>query len=277
MEFSVRLTLSPVKLFGLLLTLRELFSEEEQVKVIAYMAYLKRYLNLKEEILNKYPAVKKKLEEIKAFLEEHLNKEEFIEKIRRSDTVSLKEEGDELYVVVGDAAGYIQASGRTSRMFAGGLTKGVAIMFVDDVKAFNSLRKRVLVFLEDVNFKVLDVDRGKELAERLGLPLISENDLETVFKVVDKDRERVREILSGEIRVETKSLVRTGLVVVESPNKARTIANFFGKPVRRRIKNIDVYEINLGNRLLLLTASKGHVFDLTVRDGKWGIKEERGR
>ncbi|MEO2082952.1 MAG: reverse gyrase, partial [Desulfurobacteriaceae bacterium] len=49
------------------------------------------------------------------------------------------------------------------------------------------------------------------------------------------------------------------------------------KPVRRRIKNIDVYEINLGNRLLLLTASKGHVFDLTVRDGKWGVKEERGR
>ena len=277
MEFSVRLTLAPVKLFGMLLVLRDLFPKEEEPKVISYLTYLKRYLGLKEELLDKYPRIKEKLEEIRSFLEGYLSDEEFLKKIKESETVILKERDGELYVVVGDAAGYVQASGRTSRMFAGGLTKGVSLMFVDDLKALTSLRKRILIFLEDVNFKVLNYDRGKELSEKFGFELIEEKDLRRIFEVVDKDRERVRKILSGEITSETKSLVKTALVVVESPNKARTIASFFGKPVRRRLKDVDAYEINIGNKLLLLTASKGHVFDLTVRDGIWGVKEEEGR
>ncbi len=277
MEFSAKLSLAPVKLYGILLVLREIFPEEEQPKVISYISYLKRYLTLKEEILDRYPKIKEKLEEIKEFLEKHLNDPEFLEKIKQSETVLLKEEEGELYLVVGDAAGYIQASGRTSRMFAGGLTKGVSLMFVDDLKALNSLRKRVLIFLEDINFKVLNRDRGRELAERFGFELIKEKDLKKIFEVVDKDRKRVKEILEGKISTETKSLVTTALVIVESPNKARTIANFFGRPVRRRVNDVDAYEINTGNKLLLLTASKGHVFDITVRDGIWGVKEERGR
>ncbi|WP_457680909.1 reverse gyrase [Thermovibrio sp.] len=277
MEFSVKLTLSPVKLFGLLLVLRELFTLEETPKVISYLSYLKRYLTLKEELLDRYPKIKKRLEEIKAFLEAHLEDSSFLEKIRNSENVILKEKDGELFVVVGDAAGYVQASGRTSRMFAGGLTKGVSLMFVDDVKALNSLRKRVLIFLEDVNFKVLDRDKGRELAQKFGFELITEKELEAVFRIVDKDRERVRRILEGKELPETKSLVKTALVVVESPNKARTIASFFGRPVRRRVNDVDAYEINIGNKLLLLTASKGHVFDLTVRDGVWGVKEEEGR
>ncbi|WP_456456655.1 reverse gyrase [Thermovibrio sp.] len=277
MEFSVRLTLSPVKLFGMLLVLRELFDQGELPKVISYINYLKRYLTLKEELLDRYPRIKEKLSEIKAFLEEKLSDESFLEKIRSSESVILKEKDGELFVVVGDAAGYVQASGRTSRMFAGGLTKGVSLMFVDDLKALNSLRKRLLIFLEDINFKVLDFDRGKELSGKFGFELISEKELKGIFKVVDKDRERVKKILSGEVPKETKDLVKTALVVVESPNKARTIASFFGKPVRRRVKEIDAYEINIGDKLLLLTASKGHVFDLTVRDGVWGVEEEDGR
>ena len=277
MEFSAKLSLTPVKLYGMLLILRELFPEEEQHRVISYISYLKRYLTLKEELLDKYPKIKEKLEEIKAFIEQYLNDPQFLRKIRESETVSLKEKNGELYLVVGDAAGYIQASGRTSRMFAGGLTKGVSLMFVDDLKALNSLRKRVLIFLEDISFKVLDRDRGKEIAERFGFELIEEKDLKRVFEVVDRDRKRVREILEGKVSTETKSLVTTALVVVESPNKARTIANFFGRPVRRRVNEVDAYEINIGNKLLLLTASKGHVFDITVRDGMWGVKEEENR
>jgi len=277
MEFSVRLTLAPVKLFGLLLTLRELFPEEEAPKVSAYLAYLKRYLTLKEELLERYPKIKEKLTEIKTFLESYLSDPAFLEKVRKSESVILKEKDGELFVVVGDAAGYVQASGRTSRMFAGGLTRGVSLMLVDDLKALNSLKKRVLIFLEDVNFKVLDCCRGRELAEKFGFELIGEEELRKIFEQVDGDRERVRRILAGELRAETKDLVKTALVVVESPNKARTIASFFGRPVRRRVNGVDAYEINLGDRLLLLTASKGHLFDLTVRDGIWGVKEEEGR
>ena len=277
MEFSARLSLAPVKLYGMLLVLRELFPQEEQPRVISYISYLKKYLTLKEELLDKYPKIKEKLEEIKAYIEKFLNDPEFLERVKRSETVSLKEKEGELYLVVGDAAGYIQASGRTSRMFAGGLTKGVSLMLVDDLKALNSLKKRVLIFLEDINFKVLDKDRGKELAERFGFELIKEEDLKRIFEVVDRDRERVREILEGKISAQTKSLVSTALVVVESPNKARTIANFFGRAIRRRVNDVDAYEINIGNKLLLLTASKGHVFDITVRDGVWGVEEENGR
>ncbi len=277
MEFSVRLTLAPIKLFGMLLVLRELLPEEEQIRAISYVSYLKKYLSLKEELLDRYPKIKEKLTEIKEFLNRYLSDESFLEKIKESETVSLKEKDGELFVVVGDAAGYVQASGRTSRMFAGGLTKGLSLTLVDDLKALNSLRKRVLIFLEDINFKVLNYDKGRDLAEKFGFELVNEKDIERIFKVIDKDRERVRKILSGEITPETKSLVTTGLIVVESPNKARTIANFFGKPIRRRIKDVDAYEINIGNKLLLLTASKGHVFDLTVRDGIWGVKEEDGR
>ncbi len=272
MEFSVSLSLTPVKLFGLLLTLKELI--EDKTKTMYYIKYLKKYLGLKEEILDRYPKVKEKLEEIKLFLESYLKDEKFIEKIKSSEEISLKEKGGELYIVIGDATGYIQASGRTSRMFAGGITKGISLMFVDDLKAFNSLKKRLSIFLEDIKFKVLDYDKGENLANRFGFELISDNHLKETFKLVDKDRQRVKDILTGKFKAQTKNLFTTALVIVESPNKARTIANFFGKPIKRKVKNIDAYEINLGNKLLLLTASKGHVFDLTVRDGIWGVKEE---
>lgn len=272
MEFSANLSLSPIKLFGMLLVLRGLI--EDKTKVMSYLTYLKKYLTLKEELVDKYPKIKEKLEEIKNFIEIHLSNPEFLEKIKNSEDISLKEKDGELLVVIGDATGYIQASGRTSRMFAGGLTKGISLMFVDDLKALNSLKKRLSFFLEDISFKVLDYGKGKELSERLGFELIKEEELNKIFEVVDKDRERVKEILEGKIKSGTKNLVRTALVVVESPNKARTIANFFGKPIRRKVLDIDAYEINIGNKLLLLTASKGHVFDITTRDGIWGVKEE---
>ena len=276
LEFNVKLDFTPAKLYGLLIALREIFPKEEQPIVARYISFLKRYLGLKEENLSNYPKVMERVKEIANYIEKFLSEEEFKEKIRKSESISLKEKNGELHLVIGDAAGYIQASGRTSRMFAGGLTKGLSLMFVDDLKAFNSLKKRILIFLEDVTFKVLDYDRGKELSEKLGFKLIGEKEIEDIFKTIDEDRKRVESILSGKITPETKSLVTTGLVIVESPNKARTIANFFGKPVRRKIKNVDAYEINIGNKLLLLTASKGHVFDLTLRDGIWGVVEEKG-
>ena len=272
MEFSVKPSLAPSKLFGLLLVLRELI--EDKTKVMSYLSYLKRYLTLREELLANYPKIKEKVSEIKEFLEGLLKDEKFLEKVRSSPDVSLKEKNGELFVVVGDATGYVQASGRASRMFAGGLTKGISLMFVDDIKALSSLKRRLSIFLEDISFKVLDYDKGKELSEKLGFPLIEEKEILEVFKKVDEDRKRVKEILEGRIKLETKEMLKTALVVVESPNKARTIANFFGKPIKRKVLDLDVYEINTGDKLLLLTASKGHVFDLTTRDGIWGVKEE---
>jgi len=75
---------------------------------------MKRYLTLREEKLDRYPGVKERLEEVKRFLEEKLRDREFLQKIERSEDVSLTEREGQLYLVVGDAGAYIQASGRTS-------------------------------------------------------------------------------------------------------------------------------------------------------------------
>lgn len=46
-------------------------------------------------------------------------------------------------MIVSDATGYLQASGRTSRMYAGGLSKGLSIVLVDERRAFKHLIKKV--------------------------------------------------------------------------------------------------------------------------------------
>ncbi|WP_456425778.1 reverse gyrase [Desulfurobacterium sp.] len=273
MKFPFEVSLSPSRLFTFILVCREFL---EQDKVTAYLPFLKKYLTLTEEKLDNYPSVKKKVEEIAEYLRQKLSDRDFIEKIKKSDSVFLEEENGRLFLVVGDSAGYIQASGRTSRMFAGGLTKGVSFLIVDSMKAFNSLRKRLLLFLEDVNFRVLETDKGKEIALKKGFGLITVGELKKIFEQVDRDRERVKAILEGRIKVEAGELVKPTLVVVESPHKARTIASFFGNPVRRRINGVDAYEVNAGDRLFIITASKGHIFDLTIKDGVWGVVSEGG-
>ncbi|WP_457569780.1 reverse gyrase [Desulfurobacterium sp.] len=273
MKFPFEVSLSPSRLFTFILVCREFL---EQDKVAVYLPFLKRYLTLTEDKLDNYPPVKEKIEEIARYLKEKLSDESFIDQIRKSDSVFLEEENGKLFIVVGDSTGYIQASGRTSRMFAGGLTKGVSFLLVDNLKAFNSLRKRLLLYLEDINFKVFDNELGREVARKKGFEIITIDELKEVFKQVDKDRERVKAILEGKIKAETGELVKPTLVVVESPHKAKTIASFFGNPTRRRIGIIDAYEVNAGDRLFIITASKGHVFDLTIKDGVWGVISENG-
>ncbi|WP_456397187.1 reverse gyrase [Desulfurobacterium sp.] len=273
MKFPFEVSLSPSRLFTFILVCREFM---EQDKVAVYLPFLRKYLTLTEDKLDNYPTVKKKIEEIVRYLKEKLSDKSFIDKIKKSDSVFLEEEKGKLFIVIGDSTGYIQASGRTSRMFAGGLTKGVSFLLVDNLKAFNSLRKRLLLFLEDINFKILDTEPGREIARKRGFEIVSIGELNEVFKQVDKDRERVRAILEGKIRAETGELVKPTLVVVESPHKAKTIASFFGNPIRRRVGIIDAYEVNAGDRLFIITASKGHVFDLTIKDGVWGVISEDG-
>ena len=56
--------------------------------------------------------------------------------------------------------------------------------------------------------------------------------------------------------------MKTALLIVESPNKARTIASFFGRPSARQIGPLRVYEVSTGDYVLLVAASGGHVYDL---------------
>ncbi len=257
--FPTELTLQPSTLFSLLLALLRIFEENERLTAMNYLNYVKRYLTLKEEQLGKYPRIRERLQEVKEFLESHLRDESFLRKIESSEDISLLRDGQKLYLVVGDANAYIQASGRTSRFIPGGMTKGLSILLYSDRKAFTSLKRRLSAYFmqSDVEFKRLE-----------------EVDLEKLMKEIDKDRERAKLALEKKLNAEMGDLFKTTLVVVESPNKARTIASFFGKPQMRLVHGSVAYEVPLGERLLVITASLGHVLDLITRKGFFGVLEE---
>ncbi|NPA03950.1 MAG: reverse gyrase [Epsilonproteobacteria bacterium] len=177
--------------------------------------------------------------------------EDMISRINSDPDLFLEYKEGVFRVVIADAVGYIQASGRTSRLYAQGLTKGVSLLLVDDLKAFNSLKKRVKWFSEEIEFKP-----------------IFEVDLEKLFLEVDLDRKKVKEAK------EVKDIFKTALVVVESPNKARTIASFYGKPIVREYEGVKVFEIAKEDRILSIASTKGHIFDLVKDEGIYGVKEE---
>ena len=68
----------------------------------------------------------------------------------------------------------IQASGRTSRLYAGGISKGLSVVLVDDKATFESLKKKLL-WLGDIKFEnIKDVD------------------IQSILKAIDQDRENLR-------------------------------------------------------------------------------------
>lgn len=184
-----------------------------------------------------------------------LERSDIWEKLRKSSDIALVEENGRTYILVPDVATYIQASGRTSRLYPGGITKGLSIIIVDDRRLLNGLSRRMRWLFEDFEFKDLN-----------------EIDLDKLLNEIDNDREKVKKIISGEIVVEEAlELSKSALLIVESPNKARTIANFFGKPSIRVIgENIRAYDVTTGDYVLSIIASVGHIYDLAVDTGLYG-------
>jgi len=98
-----------------------------------------------------------------------------------------------------------------------------------------------------------------------------EKKAEEWFERVDEDRILMREIKEGKITGRMRNLIKAGLMIVESPTKARTIARFFGRPSRREIGNLVVFETFTENYLLDVVATMGHVFDLANTPGYYGV------
>ncbi len=119
-------------------------------------------------------------------------------------------------MVVSDATGYLQASGRVSRMYAGGITKGLSLVLVDDTATFKHLLRKVKWFSDEIKF----------------LP-VEEIDLSSVLKEIDEDRAKIKEFLMTRKPQDSKDPLKPVLVIVESPNKAKTIANFFWKACKK--------------------------------------------
>ncbi|MFA4669577.1 reverse gyrase [Pyrococcus kukulkanii] len=188
------------------------------------------------------------------FLRSALKDEEVLRKIAENPFLSLKKEEEKWYIEIPDVRTYIQASGRTSRLFAGGITKGLSIILVDDQKVFNGLVRQMRW-----RFVEFDIKRFDEI------------NLEEILKEIDRDREKVRLVIEGKISEQVKDLVKSALMIVESPNKARTIANFFGQPSKRRIGDLVAYEVSIGDKMLTILASGGHMFDLVTTEGYHGV------
>jgi len=217
-----------------------------------YLWELKRYLTVDPE---KNEKARLLLEEVRRFLAEALMKPEVLKRIEESPNLWLDRTPEGFALLIADAAGYLQASGRTSRLFAGGISRGASFLVVDNVKAFNDLKRRLSWFLDEAEFKPVE-----------------KVDLNRLFEEIDRDRRKIGELRAGRITEEEKSLVKPIMVVVESPNKARTIAGFFGRPARRKVGNLTVYEVNAENLVINIVATGGHIFDLTVGRGFHGVE-----
>ncbi len=68
-----------------------------------------------------------------------LSDERVIKKIEEYPYLALERKDDTLYILIPDVKTYIQASGRTSRLYAGGVTKGLSIILVDNEKLLKGL------------------------------------------------------------------------------------------------------------------------------------------
>ncbi len=223
-------------------------------EVDKWLESLRRYQYLSEDFLKDKPELVEKIDKLREDVGRFLLEEEVLELIQTSEEITLRKTEEGYQIIVSDATGYLQASGRTSRMFAGGISRGISLVLVDDRRAFRHLVKKVKWFNEEIEFKPFQKEEVKSLIEE-----------------VDEDRDKIRKFLADEEKPESKELLKPVLIVVESPNKAKTIANFFGKAVRRRVGDHELMETSAEDRYIMITASFGHVLDLNKEEGFHGV------
>ncbi|MEM4701212.1 MAG: reverse gyrase [Candidatus Bathyarchaeia archaeon] len=264
---------NPVKLLTLLKNIREFLEPNVQERASQIINMLRRVLPVSKETVDKVKDamergvqlegfddyVRRIVLETKSFLREAITPK-VIEAISKSREVSLKQRDGEFFLVVADPVAYVQASGRASRMFAGGITRGASFILVDDEKAFYSLKKQLGFMLGEfspIKFSLKAVEKW--------------------FRGIDEDRRVIMEIREGKISKRLKDFIKTALLIVESPTKARTISRFFGRPFKRKIENITVFEVSAGEFVLNIVASMGHIYDLVLNEGFHGVKVENNR
>ncbi len=154
-------------------------------------------------------------------------------------------------VVFPDIRTYLQGSGRTSRLYAGGLTKGCSIIMEEDEELIKAFEFKARAF--DITFKRFD-----------------EVDWENLLREIEETRKRFR------IRDRLSEIIEPVLFVVESPTKAKQIARFFGKPSTKIFSwngelELVAYEVASPRQVLIITACLGHITDLSTEGGFHGV------
>jgi reverse gyrase len=260
--------ITPTRLLMLVGLLMGKLERSQEASILAKAGRLRRYLTpevwkaiqaaLEEgkQLQGFYASIYQTYQELVQEVKELLQKPEILQQIEQDPFISFRKLSENLIeILIPDIKTYIQASGRTSRLYAGGITKGLSVVIESDRKLLEALARLLSIRYEDAKF-----------VEFTSL------DLQKLLKEIDEDRERVKAVLEGRFEEIGIPDIKVTLFVVESPNKARTIANFFGKPSRIRIGNVNFYEVSLGNRILIITASGGHVYDLVTKRGIFGVE-----
>ena len=264
---------NPTKILTLLKNIREFLEKEQQDKASEIIVRLRRIVPLSKEVQERVKEAiesetqlegfeefaRKIIFDARNFLKEVITPQ-MIERIAESPEISIKKKENMFYLIVSDPIAYIQASGRASRMFAGGIARGASFLIVDDEKAFYSLRQRLKFMLADISWNKFKLKTAKKW-----------------FEKIDEDRKVIREIREGKIVKRIKDYIKTALLIVESPTKARTISRFFGRPYKRKIGNLTVFEVSIGKYVLNIAASMGHIYDLVITEGFHGVKIEGGK
>jgi len=260
---------NPQKILTLLKILSPFFEEKFFREVIPIVSALSRIVPVNKELIDKIREADEKNLELDGFAGHVLRvvreakrllikimEDIEIRKVTERLDVDVKIENKEYVLVMPDVDGYIQASGRSSRFYAIGISRGLSIILIDDEKAFHGLSKRIQL-ITDEEFEEYTPERAAEDLRR-----------------ADEDRGIIRKIRRGEFTAETIDIVKSTLVVVESPTKAKAIAYFFGRPAKRTINGFTVYEVAGGQMILNVVASGGHIFDLTTEGGYHGVIKE---
>ncbi len=262
LRFRLKLSeFSPGRYIALFLGIRNIVDERSREAIDRMIVRLRGVTSVPEYQLSKILTCiqENKMDELSAFerrianviseairLAKDLLSKVKDESLERSNVIIERVDGD-VQIVLPDSVTYIQGSGRSSRLYVGGVTKGLSIVVVDDKRLFRALVRDLKYRLEDVEFKnIRDVDLSKVISE------------------INHERKIVKDVMSGAIpsSIIMEDPLKSVLIVVESPTKARTIARFFGIPNIINVNGLPVFEVATDRYLILVAATKGHIYEL---------------
>jgi reverse gyrase len=243
-KFRVPLKIESLKLspYQIIKIISEILPYEEDQKKRKQLESLVRRLRRNQTY---QPLIEEGNKIIKTILED----KKYLEILKNSSDILIEENEDKtLEIIIPDINTYIQGSGRCSRLYPGGMTRGISVIIENNQKLMNVASKRHQL-IEDTEWLNLEE---------------SEEKIQEDLKKAKEDRESLKKVLRGEASSEIKLQNKTVLIIVESPTKAKTISRMFGNPTERVIKGLSCYEVNFGNITFIVTASKGHIFELTT-------------
>jgi len=158
--FSPSIQSSPKVVLAIMLSLEKIAQKydfeaksEIQQAIYEFVPFLKKVQNYTLDYILSNSEYKEKFEKVQKFLQKILSDKEVVEILQKADEIVF----DGKNFIIADVAAYLQASGRVSRMYPGWITKGIALTFLDNKKAFSNLQKKIRWFLDDVEFEKLEI------------------------------------------------------------------------------------------------------------------------